>query len=153
MTSPEFVQVLRQMKADLKEEFRKVEREYREKLAAIDVLLGDDASEKLGSNVSSADDEEPDGDGRTTRELIREVLEAANGVMRMVDVVIAVKGHHSPASEDTIRSVLQKMARSGEVEKVGRGTYALAGRLPNAFPEIIRDDVPEPVGAEDSEAD
>jgi hypothetical protein len=126
MADDPFARALLQKREELDAWYAMVTRDYQQRVAAINLLLDDSGQDSLVSNVSSDPDEEVEGDGPTTREYIRDVL-ADGHVKRMVDVVTAVKDGPSPASADTIRSVLQKMARSGEVEKVGRGTYRLAG--------------------------
>jgi hypothetical protein len=137
MADDELTRALLRKREELTERFNMVKQDYLQKVAAINLLLGEDAFDDLGSNVSSDqdDDPDPDDDGRTTREHIRAILENG-GAMRMVDVVSDVKAGAPHASPDTIRSVLQKMARSGEVEKVDRGTYQLARRTPSLTPEI-----------------
>jgi hypothetical protein len=103
-----------------------VRKEYQQKVDAINLLLKD-AGEDDGVNPETSNQDEPH-DGSTTRDYIRRYLSREDiGEVQMVEVVGAVQEMGSTASPDTIRSILQKMARSGGgVKKVGYGKYRLA---------------------------
>lgn len=157
MASESFTDQLLRKRALLQEQFAATRAEFDRQLEAIDVLLAaerNQASQQMavhGDAVQASRLERRLRERRnremheansalastdallanrheSTRDQVRAVLRAIDGPMRMADVVMLV-GRISPTtSEDTVRSVLQRMVHSGEAEKVERGMYRLAPR-------------------------
>ncbi|OLT06411.1 hypothetical protein BJF90_16565 [Pseudonocardia sp. CNS-004] len=66
----------------------------------------------------------------TTREYIRRALKDVGKPMKMAEIVETVGRMGSDATGDTIRTVLQKMLRAGQVDRPGRGMYGLRDEPP-----------------------
>ncbi|GAA5139143.1 hypothetical protein [Pseudonocardia adelaidensis] len=73
---------------------------------------------------------------RTTRDYVKRALADAGKPMKMSDVVDAVKDLGAPASEVTVRTVLAKMLKAGQITRPERGMYGLPEQPAGPDPEV-----------------